>query len=223
MECSTAMMDYALARKNMIDSQIATMGVIDPVLLDVLGQVPRERFVPEDKRSLAYIDEDLALGDGGFLMEPMIFARMVQAAALKSGDSLLCVGDTSGYAAAVLSWLTARVTVRETAPGDLDRARAAWASLGYRNIAIEAAGGVQSYDVVFINGAVPARTRGVGGDVRRRGAACHRAAQRGHIRGQGVADHETSERGVICQSFVRRVGSVRGRSFAEPSIYFLSV
>lgn len=145
------MTDYALARKHMIDSQIATMGVIDPALLDALGQVPRERFVPDAWRSAAYVDEDLALPGGFLLTEPMVFARMVQAAEVKSGDTVLCVGDDGGYAAAVLARLVAKVVVR--AP-QADRHAAALAPFGHHNIAFEQDGGPAVYEVILINGAV---------------------------------------------------------------------
>ena len=156
------MTDFALARKNMIDSQIATMGVIDHSLLDILGRVPRELFVPQGKQAMAYSDEDLPLGNGAFLMEPLIFARLVQAGAPQPGDSVLCIGDPTGYAASVLSELAGRVIALETARGQFESARRTWESLSCHNIEV-AHGAADAgcpeqglFSLIFIFGSAPA-------------------------------------------------------------------
>lgn len=96
-------MDFAARRRNMVEGQLRTNKVIDERLIDAMGKIARERFVPERMAGIAYIDEDIALGGGTYLMEPMVFARLVQGLALRPGDHALIVGDFSGYAAAVLT------------------------------------------------------------------------------------------------------------------------
>ena len=110
------MPDYAAARLNMVESQIRPNKVTDPRLLDALLEIPREGFVPDQLRGVAYVDEDVPLGGGRFLMEPMVFARLVQTASVKPSDTVLEVGGGSGYGAAVLARLAARVVTLESEP-----------------------------------------------------------------------------------------------------------
>jgi protein-L-isoaspartate(D-aspartate) O-methyltransferase len=95
-------MDFAERRRNMVESQLRTNKVIDERLIDAMGKIARERFVPERLAGIAYVDADIALGGGTYLMEPMVFARLVQGLGLRPADRVLIVGDFSGYAAAVL-------------------------------------------------------------------------------------------------------------------------
>lgn len=95
-------MDFAERRRNMVEGQLRTNKVIDERLIDAMGKIARESFVPARLAGVAYVDEDIALGGGKYLMEPMVFARLVQGLDLRPGDRALIVGDFSGYAAAVL-------------------------------------------------------------------------------------------------------------------------
>ena len=72
------MTDFALARRNMIDGQLRPNRVTNIQLLTAIADLPRERFLPEGVRSLAYADDDVPLGNGRYLMEPMILARLIQ-------------------------------------------------------------------------------------------------------------------------------------------------
>ena len=74
------MTDFAVARHNMVESQIRTNKVTDPALLDALAQLPREQFVPPERRSTAYIDEDVRLAGNRFIMDPMVLSRLLQTA-----------------------------------------------------------------------------------------------------------------------------------------------
>ena len=76
------MVDYAQARRNMVDSQIRTNKVVDPAILAAFSDIARERFVEPQFRAVAYLDEDLPLGAGRCMMEPMVLARLVQALAI---------------------------------------------------------------------------------------------------------------------------------------------
>lgn len=155
------MNNYAQARKSMVDSQLAPNAVIDARILNIFGTVPREAFVPAGKKGMAYLDEDLPLGAGAFLMEPLVHARMVQAANPGPNDSVLNIGDRTGYSSAVLSDLVSTVvTVEARAGGTLAGARQVWDDLGYCNIAVltgkECVGCPEHgpYNLIFINGAV---------------------------------------------------------------------
>ncbi len=107
------MVDFAAARLNMVESQLRTNKVTDLRLLGAFETVPRELFVPEPLRGIAYIDEDVALGGGRFVMEPRVLARLLQAAQPGPEDVALDLGCGSGYATAILSRLVATVVALE--------------------------------------------------------------------------------------------------------------
>ena len=107
------MSDYLAARHNMIENQIRTNRVTDERILDAFQAVPRELFVPDGLRPVAYADEDLHLGGGRYLIEPMVLARLLQTAAPRGRDGALIIGDSTGYVTAVLSRLVASVIAVE--------------------------------------------------------------------------------------------------------------
>ena len=107
------MLEYATARRNMVESQIRTNKVTDAGLIEAFERVPRELFVPERLRGIAYVDEDIALGNGRFAMEPMVLARLLQAARPEPDDIALDLGCATGYATAILSRLVATVVALE--------------------------------------------------------------------------------------------------------------
>ena len=112
------MVDYTAARLNMVESQIRTDRVTDDALLEAFEQVPRELFVPEELRGVAYVDEDLAVGQGRHMMEPRVLARLLQAARPEPQDIVLDIGCGTGYATAILARLSATVVALEDG-GDL--------------------------------------------------------------------------------------------------------
>jgi len=122
-------MDYELARRNMVDSQIRTNKVTNAELLKALEVVPRERFLPPEWAHAAYVDENLPLAPGRYLMEPMVFARLVQLADPQVTDRVLVVGSGSGYGAAVLASLVRSVVALESDPGLAARGREQFARL----------------------------------------------------------------------------------------------
>ena len=107
------MIDFSAARSNMVESQLRTNKVTDLPLIDAFETVPRERFVPEPLRGIAYIDEDVALGGGRFVMEPRVLARLLQAAQPGPAGVALDLGCGSGYGTAILSRLVATVVALE--------------------------------------------------------------------------------------------------------------
>ena len=116
------MTDFAEARRTMVDRQIRTVDVTDADILDAIGGVPRELFVPPELRSLAYTDADLPIiqakpGEGRrFLVEPAILARLIQLAEVGRDDIVLDIGCATGYSSAVLSLLSNSVVALETDP-----------------------------------------------------------------------------------------------------------
>ncbi|AGH97926.1 protein-L-isoaspartate O-methyltransferase family protein [Micavibrio aeruginosavorus] len=153
-------MNFSQARSAMVESQIHTMGVITPAILEAFRTVPREAFVPPHLAGIAYIDEDIPLGDGRVLIEPAVLARMIEAAQVNANDVVLNVGDSTGYSSAVLSLLATTVVTMESHPGQLDAARHAWAACDYCNIApitCDATEGCPEhapYSLIVMNGAV---------------------------------------------------------------------
>ncbi|MDO8840281.1 MAG: protein-L-isoaspartate O-methyltransferase [Parvibaculum sp.] len=158
------MTDFAAARHNMVESQVRVNAVTDGRVIDAMSAIPRERFVPPPRQSLAYMDEDIALTDGGgsprFLMEPRVFAKLAQLAAVGLDDLVLDVGCGTGYSTAVLSHLAGTVVALESDSELAARAAAALADLGVDN-AVVVTGALNEgyakqapYDVIFFSGAI---------------------------------------------------------------------
>jgi protein-L-isoaspartate(D-aspartate) O-methyltransferase len=128
--------DYATARLNMVESQVRPNQVRDPRLIAAMSDIPRELFVPRDARAIAYRDEDLPLGGDRWLLEPMVFARLIQTAAIQPADRVLEVGSATGYGAAVLARLAAKVVALECDGGLARAARQRLAELRVGNVAV---------------------------------------------------------------------------------------
>jgi len=119
------MTEFGAARAHMIESQLRPNKVIDARVLDTFGGIRRELFVPDHLRVVAYIDEDLPLGGGRYLMEPMVVARLLQAAQIERTDNVLIIGAGTGYEAALAAALARSVIALEEDPELARRARAA--------------------------------------------------------------------------------------------------
>jgi protein-L-isoaspartate(D-aspartate) O-methyltransferase len=121
-------------RLEMVQRQIAARGITDPAVLSAMRTVPRHEFVPEDLRDLAYDDRPLPIGRGQTISQPYIVALMTELAELKGEESVLEVGTGSGYQAAVLAEIAARVYTIELVEPLLREAAATLARLKYRNV-----------------------------------------------------------------------------------------
>lgn len=148
------------AREAMIDSQIHPMGVVSEALLEVMGRVPREDFVPADKQGICYCDEDIEITQGRYLMEPSVLARLIQAADIAPSDVALTIGSGVGYNAAILSQLASTVVALEEDMSLIQVAQACWDKHSFCNI-VAVTGPLQEgapvnapYDVIIVNGAV---------------------------------------------------------------------
>src|SRR5258708_30823244 len=99
------MQDFATARRKMVDGQVRPSDVTDLRILDAMLAVPREAFVPEHQRALAYLDLDLDVTEGGapkrYLIKPAVIAKMLQAAEIGATDKVLVAGPARGYTAAL--------------------------------------------------------------------------------------------------------------------------
>jgi protein-L-isoaspartate(D-aspartate) O-methyltransferase len=157
-----AVTQFDNVRLNMIEGQLRPSKVTDERLIDAVRRIRREDFVPPSLRSIAYIDDDLPLGGGRYLMQPMIAARLLQAVAAMPKDIALVAGAGVGYEAAILSLLARSVVALEPDP---EVARIGRAALVDHQIAavtyVEAplaAGHRQRapYDVIVFGGAMAA-------------------------------------------------------------------
>jgi protein-L-isoaspartate(D-aspartate) O-methyltransferase len=157
------MSDFATARQKMVDGQVRPSDVTDLRIIDAMLAVPREAFVPESQRALAYLDLDLDVSEAGaakrFLIKPVVIARMLQAAEINETDNVLVVGCASGYTAAVLAKLAARVTATESDGSLAAKASDVLAKLGFGNVTVRTAAAAEGdeanapYDVIVLAGA----------------------------------------------------------------------
>jgi protein-L-isoaspartate(D-aspartate) O-methyltransferase len=163
------MLDFAQARRAMVDSQLRTFDVFAIPVLAAMEAVPRERFVAPGRESLAYIDQDIPVLDGiagaerRFMLKPMVLGRMVQALEVEPGERALDVACGLGYAAAVLARLGAQVVALESTEAAARAARERLASVGVENV-VTVAGPLEKghpdgapYDVILVNGLVEVR------------------------------------------------------------------
>lgn len=154
-------MDIEQARFNMIEQQVRTWEVLDQRVLDVMGNIPREDFVPEKYRSLAFADINVPLGHEQVMMAPKVEGRLLQALAIKPGDSVLEVGTGNGYLTACLARLGNHVTSIEIFPEFSATAGATLTEQGIHNVTLQqgdAANGIDSgtrYDVIAVTASVP--------------------------------------------------------------------
>jgi protein-L-isoaspartate(D-aspartate) O-methyltransferase len=154
------MTDYAAARLNMVESQLRTNKVTNEAVLDAFLSVPRERFVQPALRGTAYIDEDLPLGHGRYLLEPMVLARLVQLAGIGRQDTVLEIGCATGYGTAILARLARNVVGIDSDPQLVTQAAARLRELAIGNASVTeaplAAGAANRapYSVILFEGTV---------------------------------------------------------------------
>ncbi|MGI8611325.1 MAG: protein-L-isoaspartate O-methyltransferase family protein [Sphingomicrobium sp.] len=145
--------DFAAARRAMVENQLRPVGVSDPAVLEAMGSVAREQFVPEDNRPLAYADRSLPIGGGRFLAAPAVLGQLLTEMTPQHGERALVVGAGAGYTAAVLAAVGCEVVALESSPELVARAR----DLGIKTVEgpLEAGhDGGAPYDLIIIDGAV---------------------------------------------------------------------
>ena len=153
-------MDFANLRKNMVESQIRTCKVNDDLIIEAFLKTPRELFVPPLKRDFCYTDREIKIARNRYLMEPMVFARLVQASELEKGESVLDVACGTGYSTAVLSLLANDVIGLERRTDLVQKAERNLIDLNVDN-AFVVKGSLRKghesqapYDVIFVEGGV---------------------------------------------------------------------
>ena len=127
---------YDLKRRQMVERDIRDRGLEDPVVLKVMGKVPRHLFIDESLRSRAYGDHPLPIGEGQTISQPYVVALMTAALRLTSGDRVLEIGTGSGYQAAVLAEIVKEVYTVEIRKSLADKAAAWLASLGFSYVEV---------------------------------------------------------------------------------------
>jgi protein-L-isoaspartate(D-aspartate) O-methyltransferase len=152
--------DYSHARELMVEQQIRPWDVLEIRVLDVLARLPREAFVAESHKALAYADIELPLGFGQKMMKPVIEGRTLQALDLQPGEEVLEIGTGSGYLSACMGELAREVLSLEIQPelAATARARLDAAGLG-NNVRIETADALhweteRRFDAICVTAAV---------------------------------------------------------------------
>jgi protein-L-isoaspartate(D-aspartate) O-methyltransferase len=154
-------MNLEIARQNMLEQQIRPWEVLDGRVLDLLGRSPREDYVPEKYRLLAFADLNLPLGRGQVMMSPKLEARLLQELELDPKDAVLEIGTGSGYMTSLLASLGRHVYSVEIFPEFSTRAASMLAQHGIENVTLEVGDGAQGwdrhgpYDAILVTGSMP--------------------------------------------------------------------
>jgi protein-L-isoaspartate(D-aspartate) O-methyltransferase len=144
----------------MIQNQIRTNRVTDPLIIAAMSELPRERFVPDALQGIAYVDEDVPLGRGRYLIEPLVTALLLQAAEIDADDVARDVGCGTGYCSAIIAGLASTVVALESHPDLAALAAGTFAELGLNTASVvlgplrEGWPAQTPYDVIAFGGAV---------------------------------------------------------------------
>ena len=147
------MQDFSLARRTMVDNQLRPEGVTDRDVLAAMGSVPRENYVPEGARALAYFDRPLKIADGRTMTPPAALGRLLSELAPKPGQRALVVGSGTGYSAAVLKAVGLDVVALESDNALVAAANEAGSETVHGDLAMGWAKRAP-YDLVLFDGAV---------------------------------------------------------------------
>lgn len=157
------MSGFSAARQKMVDGQVRPSDVTDLRIIDAMLTVPREAFVPENQRALAYLDQNLDITEGSsakrFLIQPAVTAKMLQAADIRETDNVLVAGCATGYTAALVARLAGKVTAIEADAAQAANATKVLAQSGLTSVTFRAAAVPDGdpanapYDVIILDGA----------------------------------------------------------------------
>jgi protein-L-isoaspartate(D-aspartate) O-methyltransferase len=167
-----------IARFNMVEQQIRPAEVLDPRVLDLISEMPREDFVPEDYRNLAYADIHIPIGYGQTMLKPIQEARFLQALNIRPKDKVLEIGTGSGFMTALLAKLADRVISVEIVPELAQQAKPKLQAHNVNNVIIEtgdAANGWEKnapYDVIVVTGSMPVISDGLKNQLAINGRMC---------------------------------------------------
>lgn len=153
-------MDMTTARHNMVENQIRTNRITDSIIIDGMDEIPREAYVPELYKGVAYIDSAIPIGGDRYILEPLALARLTQAAAITPGDIALVIGSGAGYAAALIARLADAVVALENDKTLASKSSEILSVQGIDTVAVVSGALAKGYpmqapyDVIFLNGAV---------------------------------------------------------------------
>jgi protein-L-isoaspartate(D-aspartate) O-methyltransferase len=153
--------DFAQARADMVERQIARRGVKDPLVLSAMARVPREAFVLPGWEEEAYEDQPLPIAERQTISQPFIVAYMIEAAGLRPTDRALEIGTGSGYAAAVMAAIATRVYTIERHPGLAETAERRFRELGLANVEVRVGDGTlgwpeaQPFEAIIVTAGGP--------------------------------------------------------------------
>jgi protein-L-isoaspartate(D-aspartate) O-methyltransferase len=157
-------MDFATARRMMVDGQVRTSDVTNLDLIAAMEEIPREKFVPASQVDVAYLDRDIAVGGTGdrssarWLLKPMVLARLIQSAEIDAKDKVLDVGCATGYSSAVLARLAGSVVALEESAELARVAEQALREVGAQHVSVMTGALIEGwpdggpYDVILLNG-----------------------------------------------------------------------
>jgi protein-L-isoaspartate(D-aspartate) O-methyltransferase len=140
------MLDFSIARRNMVDRQIRGKGIADPRVLEAMSQVPRHLFVEEALRGQAYGEATLPIGERQTISQPFMVARMSEALLLRGSEKVLEIGTGSGYQTAVLARLAGRIFSVERLPDLARRARRLLDAIGCANVHVRVSDGTLGWE-----------------------------------------------------------------------------
>ena len=207
-------MNYTAARRTMVENQIRTNRVRDPLVVGAMSELPRELFLPERLRGIAYADEYIPLGNGRFLIEPLVAALLLQTAQIRSDDVVLTVGCGTGYLAALAASMASAVVALDDDPDLAAQAGGVLADLGMNTVAVvegplsEGYAKQAPYDVIIFGGAVTAVPDAIAGQLAENGRMV--AVTRKGTRDTG--------RGTL---FIKAAGTLSCREVFDAGIPFL--
>ena len=154
------MSDFAARRRRMVDTQVRPSDVTKFPIIDAMLTIPRERFVPDALRETAYMGEHLPLGDGRYVLDPRVLAKMLEFADIDPADLVLDIGCGLGYSAAVAARLAEAVVAVEDSADRVAEAERLLADADADNVAVvegplaEGAAKHGPYDVIMVQGGV---------------------------------------------------------------------
>jgi protein-L-isoaspartate(D-aspartate) O-methyltransferase len=155
-------MDYSVSRRKMVDNQILPNRVTEPLVIAAMNELPREVFLAGPLRGIAYVDEDIPLGNNRYLMEPLVMAQLLQAAEIDGDDIVLDVGCGVGYSAAVIARMASAVVALESDHALAAQATKTLVDLGINTVTVvegDLRNGYRKqapYDVIVFDGAIAA-------------------------------------------------------------------
>lgn len=154
-------LSYENARFNMVEQQVRPWEVLDSKVLALVGSLPREKFVPDNYKGLAYADIEVPLGDGQKMMFPRVEGRLLQALDLQPSDTILEIGTGSGYLTACLAKMGDNVISQDINPAFTEQARTRLADLGIENIQLRTTDSLKDdvdsgrFDAIAVTGSLP--------------------------------------------------------------------